>query len=466
MSSRKIEFFDGFLSETTPSSTIPTGPQGSSILQGTIDPTTEGEDGDTYINTTSGEVFEKDSGSWASTGDLTGPAGAGMSAGGTSGQVLVKDTGTDYDTSWVDNAPADGTVTNAKIDASANIEMSKLEALTASRAVETDGSGELIPSAVTNTELNYLDGVTSAIQTQIDSKLNSTGGTISSNLTVSGNLTVNGTTTTLNTATLEIEDANITLNEGGNQSSAGAAAAGITIEMSDATDVRIGYDSTLASKFKIGDVGSESEIVDVDSSQTCTNKTIDADNNTISNIGDEELKAGIDSAKLANGTVSNAEFQYLNGVTSDIQTQINSALTNPMDGNGQLIYGAGSGVATKLAAGTSGQVLQSNGASAPSWTTPAGGVSVTAVSSNITLAAGDIYLVDTSSSRSLTLPSPSSGDKLTIKDKTGQANTNNITVIRAGSEDIEGVGASRILQTNWGAWTFASDGTDWYIING
>ena len=34
------------------------------------------------------------------------------------------------------------------------------------------------------------------------------------NLTVSGNLTVNGTTTTLNTATLDVEDKNITLNKG------------------------------------------------------------------------------------------------------------------------------------------------------------------------------------------------------------------------------------------------------------
>lgn len=44
-----------------------------------------------------------------------------------------------------------------------------------------------------------------------------------------------------------------------------------------------------------------------------------------------------------------------------------SILTNPMDGTGQLIYGGASGVATKLSAGTSGQILMSNGSSAPSW---------------------------------------------------------------------------------------------------
>jgi len=47
-------------------------------------------------------------------------------------------------------------------------------ALTASRAVQSDGSGVLEASDVTTTELGYLDGVTSAIQTQLDAKMVST----------------------------------------------------------------------------------------------------------------------------------------------------------------------------------------------------------------------------------------------------------------------------------------------------
>jgi len=42
--------------------------------------------------------------------------------------------------------------------------------LTASRALASDGSGKVAVSAVTSTELGYLDGVTSAIQTQLDAK--------------------------------------------------------------------------------------------------------------------------------------------------------------------------------------------------------------------------------------------------------------------------------------------------------
>lgn len=41
-------------------------------------------------------------------------------------------------------------------------------------------------------------------------------------------------------------------------------------------------------------------------------------------IAASDLPSNIDAAKIANGNVSNTEFQYLDGVTSAIQTQINS----------------------------------------------------------------------------------------------------------------------------------------------
>ena len=46
--------------------------------------------------------------------------------------------------------------------------------LTASRALETDGSGDIVVSDVTSTELNHLDGVSSGIQTQLDAKIATT----------------------------------------------------------------------------------------------------------------------------------------------------------------------------------------------------------------------------------------------------------------------------------------------------
>jgi len=55
--------------------------------------------------------------------------------------------------------------------------------LTASRALVSDGSGKIAASATTTTtEIGYLAGVTSALQTQLDSKLNLTGGTLTGGL--------------------------------------------------------------------------------------------------------------------------------------------------------------------------------------------------------------------------------------------------------------------------------------------
>tara|TARA_Y100000592_G_scaffold49713_1_gene78758 strand:- start:24237 stop:29087 length:4851 start_codon:yes stop_codon:yes gene_type:complete len=66
--------------------------------------------------------------------------------------------------------------------------------------------------------------------------------------------------------------------------------------------------------------------ISASSTDTLTNKTIDADSNTISNIDNNEIKAaaGIEATKISSGIISNTEFDYLNGVTSNIQTQINS----------------------------------------------------------------------------------------------------------------------------------------------
>ena len=68
--------------------------------------------------------------------------------------------------------------------------------------------------------------------------------------------------------------------------------------------------------------------VSASSTNTFTNKTIDADGtgNSITNIDNANIKsaAAIDATKIANGSVSNTEFQYLDGVTSAIQTQINT----------------------------------------------------------------------------------------------------------------------------------------------
>jgi len=59
--------------------------------------------------------------------------------------------------------------------------------------------------------------------------------------------------------------------------------------------------------------------------------SIDADTNTITNIENADIKAGaaIDAAKIHDGSVSNTEYGYLDGVTSSIQTQFSNKVTGP-----------------------------------------------------------------------------------------------------------------------------------------
>lgn len=73
--------------------------------------------------------------------------------------------------------------------------------------------------------------------------LSGANGTFANNLTVTGNLTVNGTQTILNTATLDVEDLNITVAKGATNS-AGANGAGLTVDCGSDTDTTFTYNGT------------------------------------------------------------------------------------------------------------------------------------------------------------------------------------------------------------------------------
>ena len=75
--------------------------------------------------------------------------------------------------------------------------------------------------------------------------------------------------------------------------------------------------------------GGDARLVSTTATQTLTNKSIDSDNNTITNIVNADIKSGaaIDASKIHDGTISNTEFGHLNGVSGNIQTQIDSKTT-------------------------------------------------------------------------------------------------------------------------------------------
>jgi len=116
-------------------------------------------------------------------------------------------------------------------------------------------------------------------------------------------------------------------------------------------------------------VDSQAHSVTPSSTTTFTNKTIDADGtgNNISNIDNADIKASaaIDASKIADGSVSSAEFQRLDGLTSDIQTQLDlkATLASPdFTGNPTAPTQSASDNSTKLAttAYVDGQVATEN----------------------------------------------------------------------------------------------------------
>lgn len=78
---------------------------------------------------------------------------------------------------------------------------------------------------------------------------------------------------------------------------------------------------------------------------------------------------------------------------------------------------------------------------------------------------GIIGVSDTSVARTVTLGSADvvEGKQIVVKDESGAAGTNNITVATEGLETIDG-SATATISTNYGSITVYSDGTNWFLI--
>lgn len=147
------------------------------------------------------------------------------------------------------------------------------------------------------------------------------------------------------------------------------------------------------------------------------------------------------------------------------QTTANAGFNalSPMTTQYDLIIGGISGVATRLAAAAGNAQLTST-SGVVAWTSVPSPYLVSTISSNTAGVSGTTYLCNTSGAGfTVTLPVPVSGAFIAIKDSTGSFGTNQLTVAQHSSEMIEGLAASKILYTNWGAWSFFSDGTNWFM---
>lgn len=77
---------------------------------------------------------------------------------------------------------------------------------------------------------------------------------------------------------------------------------------------------------------------------------------------------------------------------------------------------------------------------------------------------GARYAVSTAAARAIQLPTPRAGLFFDIKDSTNQADSNNITLTRHGSESIDASAADKTLSTQGGSWRIYSDGTNWFSL--
>ena len=187
----------------------------------------------------------------------------------------------------------------------------------------------------------------------------------------------------------------------------------------------------------------------------------------LNTVGNSKLGTGIDAAKLADGTVSNAEFQFINSLSSNAQTQIDSKIGNvsedstpqlggSLDVNGNSIVsvsdgnisitpdGTGKvildGLSYPTADGTADQVMKTDGSGNITFGEVSGGEQwQTVKTTDFTAVAGEGYFINTTSAVvTMTLPaSPSLGDFVTFVDYAGTFDTNNLTIGR-NSQPIQG----------------------------
>ncbi len=260
--------------------------------------------------------------------------------------------------------------------------------------------------------------------------------TTGSTVTIKGDIAYNSSTDQVEVFTTTAESITTASNTQTltNKTISGGSSTGGTITVSDSNfTIQDNGDATKQLKFEASSIGTgttatltsppaSTTLVGTDSTQTLTNKGIDATSNTITNITNTEISASaaIVDTKLATistaGKVSNSATTATsanttsaivardgsgnfsagtitaalsgNATTATTATNVSGTVAianggtgqtskaaafdalSPMTTGGDLIYGGTSGTGTRLANGTFGQVLTSAGStSAPSWTT-------------------------------------------------------------------------------------------------
>jgi hypothetical protein len=397
-------------------------------------------------------------------------------------------------------------INNAMISGAAAIAFSKMAALSTSIVPVSDGSGIITSSSVTATELGYLSGATSSLQTQVTARLPLAGGTMTGSLILVGTpsvaneaatkqyvdnamlgispkspvivaTTVAGTLATSfeNGDTIDgvvlatgnriliknqasaLENGIYTVNASGVPTRAtdmdtwAETIQGYTLVQQGSLNAGSGWLSSTSSGGTLG-------VTDINFLQFSSSSAYTADGQGI------EL-SGTQFALELDGTTLSKSSSGLQ-VSATYQSTVSGKLTNPLTTTGDIVYSSSGTTGARLAIGSTNQVLQVV-AGIPSWQTLQTNPTIVSASTGATLTSSDsnkIYLVDTSAARTFNLPAPASGLRYVIKDSVGTSQTYPITINPNSTEKIEGVAAAKLLQGNWGVFTIVSNGTDWFLV--
>ena len=193
-----------------------------------------------------------------------------------------------------------------------------LNAITANRALISNSSGMPIASSVTSTELGYLTGVTSNIQTQIDSKINTTISNYN----------------TLHPA-IDLADVWFVLEHNNNLAKIkGSDIGGVPTLNSNETVItdNNGVLTTIPLRFNTGGFGSNQvNLLQIDLTTNPGVPTI----TLIPQLSTERAMVTDSTGMPTTSDVTATELGYLSGVTSNIQTQINNIPALPSGADSQ-----------------------------------------------------------------------------------------------------------------------------------
>lgn len=321
---------------------------------------------------------------------------------------------------------------------------------------------------VSSTEISYVNGVTSGIQSQIDSKASLSGATFTgsisgTSMTLTGDLIVQGTTTTTNTSNIEVSDALIYIADG-----------------NPGNSMDIGF----VGNYNDGSYKHTGFVRDASDNKWKLFTGITDEPDTTVNFGQGSLDAlavgAFEASSAIIGNVSNTEIQYLDGVTSAIQTQLDSkiststaAATYETISNVQLKAPINNPTFTGLVTLSSSGIAFSDGTQTkqgvPSQTYIYGAVNSNAFTSSTTLNnlnyRDAMIEVESTSGVTITIPSDSTtnfpvGTSIDIL----QTNTGQVTI--AGDGFTPNATPGLKLRTRWSSCTLQKRGPNSWVVFG